>query len=184
MLDAKLLTALLFIILSITTIFAVRNRTSIITTLIIAHLVVILFLSLIITNYDSFKEIVLTLIAYLMLLVFLIVNHKSNENFSRSTAFKFNISHLKFIKHIFIALVIFFATFSLAKSTIKSLSLNNQNTQLAAQNFVAFDAKERKKQRLKKKLENNFLLKRSSDVILIIVAVSSAILILRNKKEI
>lgn len=183
--DLKLLVALVFIILSFATIFAVKTRINIITTLIITHLVLILFLSLTITNYDSFKEVVLTLIAYLMGVLFLITNYKESPRKTRVAAIKQIVPYFKIISSIIIVIMIFLGSFYLAKtsllatqkSTESALAASLQNNNLA-QNF---DATSYKKNRLKKKLNENFLLKRSSDVILIIVALSSALLLLNTK---
>lgn len=73
--DAKILAALVFVIISLLIIFSIKSRTTAVITLIIAHLVLVLFLSLSISNYNSFKELVLGLVAYSMVLLFLISNH-------------------------------------------------------------------------------------------------------------
>lgn len=75
MLDAKFFTLLVFIAINFSIIFAVRTRTTTITSIIITHLVMVLFFSLSISNYNSFKEIVLALIAYSMVILFLISNY-------------------------------------------------------------------------------------------------------------
>lgn len=73
--DAKFFTLLTFIIINFLILFTIRTRTTIITSLIIAHLVAVLFFSLSISNYNSFKEIVLSLIVYSMVILFLISNY-------------------------------------------------------------------------------------------------------------
>jgi hypothetical protein len=73
--DGKFLTLLVFIIVNLLIIFTVKTRTTIVTSLIIAHLIVVLFFSLSISNYTSFKEIVLALIVYSMVILFLISNY-------------------------------------------------------------------------------------------------------------
>lgn len=73
--DAKILVALVFIVISFLIISSVKTRTTAVTTLIIAHLILVLFLSLAISSYNSFKEIVLALVVYSMVLLFLISNH-------------------------------------------------------------------------------------------------------------
>jgi len=73
--DGKFLTILVFIIINLLIIFTVKTRTTIVTSLIIAHLVAVLFFSLSISNYNSFKEIVLALIVYSMVILFLISNY-------------------------------------------------------------------------------------------------------------
>jgi D-alanyl-lipoteichoic acid acyltransferase DltB (MBOAT superfamily) len=73
--DAKILAALVFVIISLLIIFSIKSRTTAVITLIIAHLVLVLFFSLSISNYNSFKELVLGLVAYSMVLLFLISNH-------------------------------------------------------------------------------------------------------------
>lgn len=75
LLDAKFFTLLTFIIINFLILFAVKTRTTTVTSLIIAHLVAVLFFSLSISNYNSFKEIVLALIVYSMVILFLISNY-------------------------------------------------------------------------------------------------------------
>ena len=73
--DAKFLTILAFIAINFLILFAIKTRTTIVTGLIIAHLIAVLFFSLSISNYNSFKEIVLALIIYSMVILFLVSNY-------------------------------------------------------------------------------------------------------------
>lgn len=75
MFDAKLFTVLVFVIINFLILFTIKTRTTIVISLIIAHLVAVLFFSLSISNYNSFKEIVLALIVYSMVILFLISNY-------------------------------------------------------------------------------------------------------------
>ncbi len=100
--DAKIIVALAFVVLSFLAIFFVRTRTTVVTTLIIAHLVLILFLSLSITSYHSFKEIVLALVAYSMVLLYLISN--TNPIFSSVEKISLNFRDKEFLLKSFIAL--------------------------------------------------------------------------------
>ena len=72
---AQFSTLLAFIVINFLILFLVRNRTTTITSLIIAHLVAVLFFSISISNYNLFKEIVLALIIYSMVILFLISNY-------------------------------------------------------------------------------------------------------------
>ncbi len=93
--DAKIIVALVFVVLSFVAIFLVKTRTTTVTTLIIAHLVLILFLSLSIASYQSFKEIVLALVAYSMVLLYLISNN--NQIFSDAEKFSLNFRNKEFV---------------------------------------------------------------------------------------
>jgi len=73
--DAKFLTLLTFIVINFLILFVIKTRTTIVTSLIIAHLIAVLFFSLSISNYNSFKEIVLALIIYSMVILFLVSNY-------------------------------------------------------------------------------------------------------------
>lgn len=86
--DGKFLTLLIFIIINLLIIFSVKTRTTIVTSLIIVHLIAVLFFSLSISNYNSFKEIVLALIVYSMVILFLISNYNpiylAEDNFVKA----------------------------------------------------------------------------------------------------
>jgi len=182
--DAKLFATLIFIALSLATLFAVKTRTNTIATLIITHLSLILFLSLTITNYIAFKEIVLMLIIYLMMVLFIIINHNSSiRNTYEPSKSKASIAII--FGGIF-AFVIFCGTLYLTNISLKSIrpleikpieDVANMNPP------QTLSIEDRKKLRLSKKLHDNFLLKRSSDVILIIIATASGILLLQRRKE-
>ncbi len=73
--DGKFFTVLAFITINLLIICVVRTRTTIVTSLIVSHLMAVLFFSLSISNYNSFKEIVLALIVYSMVILFLISNY-------------------------------------------------------------------------------------------------------------
>ena len=73
--DGKFFTILAFIIINLLIVGTVKTRTTIVTSLILAHLMAVLFFSLSISNYNSFKEIVLALIVYSMVILFLISNY-------------------------------------------------------------------------------------------------------------
>ncbi len=75
--EAKFLTLLVFIVLNLLILFVVKTRTTIVISLIVAHLIAVLFFSLSIANFNSFKELVLGLIIYSMVLLFLISNFNS-----------------------------------------------------------------------------------------------------------
>ena len=183
--DAKILTSLLFITLCLVTIFAVKTRTSTISTLIVAHLTLILFFSLTIANYNSFKEIVLTLIAYLMTVLFLITKY---DTIKKNDDAPLQIKPSLYIKIFagFVFFMVFSSMLYLTNSAFYSMKniRNNQEAQIHLNPTpLSSEPSERKKIRLKKKLSENFLLKRSSDVILIIIATTSIILLLRRKKN-
>jgi hypothetical protein len=73
--DAKFLTLLTFNVINFLILFVIKTRTTIVTSLIIAHLIAVLFFSLSISNYNSFKEVVLALIIYSMVILFLVSNY-------------------------------------------------------------------------------------------------------------
>ena len=81
--DAKFLTLIPFIVINFLIIFIIKTRTTIVTALIISHLIIVLFFSMSISNYNSYKEIVLALIIYSMVILFLVSNYNSinlNQN--------------------------------------------------------------------------------------------------------
>lgn len=73
--DGKFLTILVFIAVNFLLIFFVKTRTSIVISLIIAHLFAVLFFSMSISSFVLFKEMVLVLIAYFAAILFLISNN-------------------------------------------------------------------------------------------------------------
>ncbi len=73
--DAKFLTLLVFIAINFLILFKIKTRTTIVTALIISHLMAVLFFSISISNYNSFKEIVLALIIFSMVILFLVSNY-------------------------------------------------------------------------------------------------------------
>ena len=118
--DAKFFTLITFIIINFLILFTIRARTTIITSLIIAHLIAVLFFSLSISNYNSFKEIVLSLIIYSMVILFLISNYNPIYLTDNQTN-KINESHSSlFIVPIISAgiLIIFCAVFLITKNII------------------------------------------------------------------
>ena len=179
--NPQLLVALIFIILGFTTIFTLKNRTNIITTLIIAHLVLILLFSLTITSYIAFKEIVLMLIIYLIVLLFLIINNPTKEE--EKPRKKWFFAKLFFI--ICGAIIIFCVLFSITKYTAQNLvnikTKTIENQAFLSQNAEVKEEKSRKFLKLQQNLSDNFLLKRSCDIILIITALGSVALLFRRK---
>ncbi len=128
LIDGKILTILVFLIINFLIIFTVKTRTTIVTSLIISHLVAVLFFSLSISNYNSFKEIVLALIVYSMVILFLISNYNpiylaSEENLK----IKNNRKILLFFGAGAIFLVIFLSLFLVIKKvSAVSISLNEK----------------------------------------------------------
>jgi glucan phosphoethanolaminetransferase (alkaline phosphatase superfamily) len=202
--EPKILVILLFIIINLIIIFAIKTRTTITTTLIIAHLILILFLSTSITNYQSYKEIVLTLIVYLMVMLSLISNyHPTYLNNHSSASFKpLTICIILIIPAFISCSAIFFLAKSItpmanllkekqaiitttdnssAKLTQKSsLDTTNNTSNINSSNAVnKATINNYKITRLKKKLSDNFLLKRSSDVILVIAGFITGLLLLK-----
>ncbi len=119
--DAKFLTLLAFVVINFLILFTIKTRTTIVTGLIISHLVAVLFFSLSISNYNSFKEIVLALIVYSMVILFLVSNYnpiyllgnEANKIKSRRQLFFFIAAIIVVIS------VTFFALFSVAKNIEK-----------------------------------------------------------------
>ncbi len=128
LIDGKILTILVFLVINFLIIFTVRTRTTIVTSLIISHLVTVLFFSLSISNYNSFKEIVLALIVYSMVILFLISNYNpiylaTEENLKIKNSKKI----LLFISAGAIFLVIFLSLFLLVKKvSAVAISLNEK----------------------------------------------------------
>lgn len=177
--DAKFFTLLVFVVINFFILFIVKTRTSLVISVIIAHLIAVLFFSLSIANYGSFKEITLALILYSMVILFLISNYGSivieGEGKRKSR------------RHLFVDAVICFAAaavFLLLLAVVKNVTAIRDETyqmQEAPAQVANYDAI--KRARLRDKLADNFLLKRSSDVILIIVAASTVLLLLSKKEQ-
>lgn len=181
--DAKFFTLLVFVVINFFILFIVKTRTSLVITVIIAHLVAVLFFSLSIENYAAFREITLALIVYSMVILFLISNYgsivvdgvdekKDKQNFIIKAATCFVAS----------------AIFLLLLIVVKNVSDLNKNTKIASnkdkQELSRLDNYPSiKTVGLQAKLEDNFLLKRSSDVILIIVAASTLLLLISKKEK-
>ncbi len=193
--DAKFFAVLTFIIINFLVLFVVRTRTTIIISLIIAHLTAVLFFSLSIANYNSFKEIVLSLIIYSMVILFLISNYSSAQIETEEPNKTRTWSRLYFfIPSLLIAtLAIFLALVSITKNIpeISSAIYEKASAQeikpltksITPSSTLEAEINARKMTRFKEKLADNFLLKRSSDVILIIVVISTSLLILRAQKN-
>lgn len=127
-LDAKFFTLITFIIINFLILFAVKTRTTTVTSLIIAHLVAVLFFSLSISNYNSFKEIVLALIIYSMVILFLISNYnpiylankeKVKNKYSKVTWVIFPLMGL-------VVVTIFFALFLITKNIPEITEIVNE----------------------------------------------------------
>lgn len=117
--DAKFFTLLIFVTINFLILFAVKTRTTTVTSLIIAHLVAVLFFSISISNYNSFKEITLALIVYSMVILFLISNYNpiySLEGEGRKI--KYSFARLPFFLAIgFVFFISFSSIFLIAKNT-------------------------------------------------------------------
>lgn len=117
--DAKFFTLLTFITINFLILFAVKTRTTTITSLIIAHLVAVLFFSLSIANYNSFKEITLALIVYSMMILFLISNYNPIYLLEdESNEINYSLASLPFLAAVIsVFLIIFLSLFFIAKNT-------------------------------------------------------------------
>jgi hypothetical protein len=133
--DAKFLTLLAFIAINFLILFTIKTRTTIVTTLIISHLIAVLFFSISISNYNSFKEIVLALIIFSMVILFLVSNYNPIYLAEPET---FKNKHLRlfifFIPTVSVIIVmVFIALFSVTKNLpqiskiISDKHLTNQN---------------------------------------------------------
>lgn len=177
--DVKFFTILVFVIINFAILFTVKTRTSLVISVIIAHLIAVLFFSISIANYDSFREITLAFIIYSMVILFLISNYGlivvEGEKKSKS---KINFLFDGVIYSI--AVVAFLLIFAVIKDVSEmhdELIITKEQTPQAQ----TYD--EAKKLRMRNDLLDNFLLKRSSDVILIIVAASTIMLLLHKKEK-
>ena len=120
MLDTKFFTLLVFIVINFLIIFAVKTRTTTVTSVIITHLVMVLFFSLSISNYNSFKEIVLALIVYSMVILFLVSNYNvASIDSAASNKTKSQRSILVFSSTIFLVSMIFIVLFFVAANVAK-----------------------------------------------------------------
>ncbi len=121
--DAKILVALVFVVISFLIILKIKTRTTSVTTLILAHLVLVLFLSLSISNYNSFKELVLALVAYSMVLLFLISNHNpiffNDSDKSQKPRSRWS---LLFVPLIFAAFALIFLALFIVTKNVQTIS--------------------------------------------------------------
>ena len=179
MFDAKFFTVLIFSVINFAILFVVKTRTSLVISVIIAHLVAILFCSISINNYDAFREITLALVFYSMVILFLISNYglivvESDKKQSKRRNLIF--SGAMYL----VALLAFILIFSVV-SNVEKMRDNPVITKEKVSEIQNYDAM--KKARMRDKLLDNFLLKRSSDVILIIVAATTVMLLLSKKEK-
>ncbi len=178
-LDTKFLTVFVFIVINFLILFVVRTRTSLVISVIIAHLVAVLFFSLSIANYDAFREITLALIVYSMVILFLISNYGlivvEGEKKSKS---KYNLLKNAVIcsAAFVIFLLLFFAVKDVVEIRDKPVVAQEQEIETPTSDSI-------KKARMREKLLDNFLLKRSSDVILIMAAAGTVLLLLSKKDK-
>ena len=75
MFDGKFFTILAFAVVNFLILFIVKTRTSLVISVIIAHLISIVFFAVSISNYESFREITLAFVIYSMVILFLISNY-------------------------------------------------------------------------------------------------------------
>ncbi len=135
--DAKMLVALVFIIINFLIIFVIRTRTTTVTILIIAHLMLVLFLSLSISNYNSFKEVVLALVAYSMVVLFLISNH--NQIFSDDSQrpkIKGSSQSFFVVAAVLSAVAVIFCALFLITKNVPKISQMVSNKKLEKQNEI------------------------------------------------
>ncbi len=118
LIDAKFLTLLVFIAINFLILFRIKTRTTIVTSLIISHLMAVLFFSISISSYNSFKEIVLALIIFSMVILFLVSNYNPIY-LANAEVPKFKLHLLRFFIAPFVAIfvvAVFLAIFSITKN--------------------------------------------------------------------
>lgn len=137
LLDPKLLTIFIFITINFLILFTIKTRTTIVTALIISHLIAVLFFSISISNYNSFKEIVLALIIFSMVILFLVSNYNPIYLAEVSTnKIKCSKLWLFFIPPIFVTIATtFFALFFITKD-LPEISKIVSDKQIANQNEI------------------------------------------------
>lgn len=118
LIDAKFLIILVFIAINFLILFRIKTRTTIVTSLIISHLMAVLFFSISISSYNSFKEIVLALIIFSMVILFLVSNYNpiylANAEVPK---FKFPLLRVFIAPFVVITVaVVFVAIFSITKN--------------------------------------------------------------------
>lgn len=138
--DAKLLVVLIFVVINFLIIFAIRIRTTTITTLILAHLVMVLFMSFSIASYNSFKEVVLALIVYSMVLLFLISNHNPIFLHDLEKPKTLDAKRVRILAIPVIALmVIIFLSLFLVTKDVSKISKTISNKKIEKQNEIALN---------------------------------------------
>lgn len=159
---------LLFSALGFAILFLVRDRASLMMSVIIVQLVLLLFLSMSIGNYAVLQDVVIALIIFSFAILFVVVNGDLPEEKKYKPAF------------ILLVFCATFAFFILIFSAVEDVA----NTIAAPpQQQVIAEIDSQKKARLRDKLQKSALLKHSSDAMLILVAASVLILISTKKKS-
>lgn len=180
--DAKSLTVLVFVLINLSILFFVKTRTSLVISVIIAHLVAVLFFSISIANYNSFREITLALIVYSMVILFLISNYGlivvETEKKSKRRNIIFNT--IIYLVAIIAFYLVFLVIENIDKARDQSVISDGIDAVEVVDNNKNYEAM--KHAQMRDKLLDNFLFKRSSDVILITVA-AGIVMLLLSKKE-
>ena len=135
--DPKLLTILVFIAINFLILFTIRTRTTIVTALIISHLIAVLFFSLSISNYNSFKEIVLALIIFSMVILFLVSNYNPIYLVgSETTKIKRSQLVFFFIPMVCLVLATIFVSLFLVTTNLTKISHIVNDKQVTKQNEI------------------------------------------------
>jgi D-alanyl-lipoteichoic acid acyltransferase DltB (MBOAT superfamily) len=136
--DAKFLTLFAFIVINFLIIFVIKTRTTIVTALIISHLIIVLFFSMSVSNYNSYKEIVLALIIYSMVILFLVSNYNSINLSDKQPSKKKDLQRfLIFAPPVFLIIALaFFAIFSLTKNISEISKIAQEEKTLRQENVL------------------------------------------------
>ncbi|MBU6140933.1 MAG: hypothetical protein KGP29_05225 [Proteobacteria bacterium] len=177
--DTKFLTLFVFSVINFLILFFIKTRTSLVISVIIAHLVAVLFFSLSIVDYEAFREITLALIIYSMVILFIISNYglitvESEKKSKNKNNLLGNIAACLIVLVVF--LLIFFVVEDVTKIDKTPMLALEERVEIPTSDSI-------KKARMRENLLDNFLLKRSSDVILIIAAASTVLLLLSKKDK-
>jgi len=159
---------LLFFALGLAILFLVRDRTSLVMSVIITQLVLLLFLSMSIGNYAVLQDVTIALIIFSFAILFVVVNGGLPEEKRHKPAF---------------ILVVLCATFVFFVLILSAVEDGANLTATLPQQQVVAEIDSPKKARLRDKIQKSALLKHSSDVMLILVAASVLVLISTKRKS-
>lgn len=134
-LDAKLITALFFIIINFAVLFFVKTKINKALSLTFSYLAMVLFLTMTVSSYNNLKETIVLLALYLAVVLFLIFNCDSfiSQELQKSKFQKIQQAFFVIPVLVFSVLIIFFSTFWITKN-ISEISIFVEEKKIEVKN--------------------------------------------------